>query len=118
MSKDVEPITEKLTIYEKLKRYFKQKIYKHKVETVTIDLQNNTLRSIKAVNDFGVSAEEASKALEKVGKAFGQVVTFEKILSPNEMRKIVDDDITTLYADGNPYCIINQKGDVIWQSKN
>lgn len=78
MSKDVEPITEKLTIYEKLKRYFKQKIYKHKVETVTIDLQNNTLRSIKAVND----------------------------------------DITTLYADGNPYCIINQKGDVIWQSKN
>lgn len=111
MSKDVEPITEKLTIYEKLKRYFKQKIYKHKVETVTIDLQNNTLRSIKAVNDFGVSAEEASKA-------FGQVATFEKILSPNEMRKIVDDDITTLYTDGNPYCIINQKGDVIWQSKN
>ena len=102
MSKDIEPIQEHLTLYEKIKRYFKQKTYKCKVEKMTIDLTKNQMKVVNNMGKFGVSAE---------------ALIFNKFLTPNEMRKIVDDDITTLYADGNPYCIINQKGDVIWQSK-
>lgn len=114
MSKDIEPIQEYLTLYEKIKRHFKQKTYKCEVEKMTIDLTKNQMKVVNNMGKFGVSAQEASESLAKAGKAF----VFNKLLSPNEMRKIVDDDITTLYADGNPYYIINQKGDVIWQSKN
>ena len=43
MSKDIEPIQEHLTLYEKIKRYFKQKTYKCKVEKMTIDLTKNQI---------------------------------------------------------------------------
>ena len=117
MSKDIEPIQEHLTLCEKIKRYFKQKTYKCKVEKMTIDLTKNQMKVVNNMGKFGVSAQEASESLAKAGKSLGEALVFNKFLTPNEMRKIVDNDITTLYADGNPYCIINQKGDVIWQSK-
>ena len=114
MSKDIEPIQEHLTLYEKIRRYFKQKT---KEKKMTIDLTKNQMKVVNNMGKFGVSAQEASESLAKAGKSLGEALIFNKFLTPNEMRKIVDDDITTLYADGNPYCIINQKGDVIWQSK-
>ena len=84
---------------------------------MTIDLTKNQMKVVNNMGKFGVSAQEASESLAKAGKSLGEALIFNKFLTPNEMRKIVDDDITTLYADGNPYCIINKKGDVIWQSK-
>lgn len=117
MSDNIEPIKEQLTLFEKIKRYFKQKTYKCKVEKMTIDLTKDQMKVVNNMGKLGVSAQEASESLAKAGKLFGEALIFNKFLTPNEMRKIVDDDITTLYADGNPYCIINQKGDVIWQNK-
>ena len=102
---------------KRLKDILNKKTYKCKVEKMTIDLTKNQMKVVNDMGKFGVSAQEASESLAKAGKSLGEALIFNKFLTPNEMRKIVDDDITTLYADGNPYCMINQKGDIIWQSK-
>lgn len=102
MSDSIEPIKEQLTLFEKIKRYFKRKTHKHKPQTVTIDSQKNMLQYMKAANDFGSSCEETSKALAEAGKRISDVM---------------NSSIVTLYADEEPYCIINQKGDVVWGIK-
>ena len=50
MSKDIEPIQEHLTLYEKIKRYFKQKTYKCKVEkrkTIKIKIRDFEIKKYR-----------------------------------------------------------------------
>lgn len=115
---DINPIQEKKTWQEIVVEKFKEFGNKfRKPKTPDYDkllkrLDENNKKVVCNMKNFGVSCKEAGKAL----------ATFNQVMSPNKMREICDlrrieDGETTLYANGKPYCIINRKGDIVWQKQ-
>lgn len=118
---DIDPIQNQKTWLEKALEKFKEfgrqfknfkKPKKPDYEELLKRLDENNKKVVYNMNKFGMSCEEAGKALMK----------FNEVLTPNKMREICDlkrieDGETTLYADGKPYCIINRKGDIVWQKQ-
>ena len=115
---DINPIQEKKTWQEIVTEKFKEfgnKFKKPKVPHLNKQikqLNNNQILAYNKIKEFGTSCEKAGKAL----------VEFNKFMTPNQMRKALEldeipSDETILYSDGEPYCILNKKGDIVWQKK-
>lgn len=117
---DIDPIQERTNSINKLIKWAKSLFRKKKspdYEKTLLEVQKNAKANYEAYSKFGMSCEEAAKAMSKYGEA---IAKFNEYKTPNQMRKelgfdeVHDDCI--LYADDKAYCII-RKGEPIWLEK-
>lgn len=109
---DIDPIQDNKSfieiIFEKLKnigkKFNKQKIKEPNYEEIVDHIRENNKNIVTAFEKMGESCQQASKSM----------LRFNDILTPAQMREIAEDeDEVTLYADGQPVCIL-KKGEPVW----
>lgn len=114
---DIDPIQERTSSINKIIKWFKSLFKKKKkpdYEKILAEVQINAKNNYEAYSKFGMSCESAAYSMKQMGMAFAK---FDEVLPKNEIRKRMDMDECTLYADNKPYCII-RKGEPIWLEKN
>lgn len=108
-----DPIQEKQSLLERAWNKFKEfcrsfgKPKQIDYEKILENIRNNNEKIISNMSAFGMSCEQAGRALAE----------FNKAIPHNLVKPDYTINETTLYADGEPYCIINEKGDVVWHRK-
>lgn len=113
---DNDPIKNEENLFKKIFDKFSKKFKKKKkfnYEEIIQEARENAYKNYEAYSKFGISCEQASKNLQKMNQVFASC---NKIMSPNQMREIIANNETILYADGEPYCK-TKEGEYVWLIK-